>query len=485
MIDWIPTDKQKTALARTEFEILYGGSRGGGKTDAGMAFLLYNVHHPKFRGLVIRRNADDLKDWIDRATTFYKRVGGEKTGNPAEFKFPSGAIIRTGHLKDASAYTKYMGHEYQNIIVEELTHIAREDDYMKLLASCRSTIPDIKPQIFCTTNPGSIGHDWVKKRFLVPADPEIPFVDAISGRSRIYIPAQVYDNPHIMDNDPEYVKYLESLPPTLKKQWLEGSWDDFEIEGAIFGQEMMTLKQNGQICRVSHDPLLPVETWWDLGLNDYNVIGFVQKVGREVRIIDYLQTQFTDLRSLLYELKKREEQQGYDYGMFVFPHDIAVHEYSTGQSRIESFKIFSREIWGREMVEYQDYRIVPRMQKDNVDGIDAARQLLQFCYFDEVKCAEWIYALKSYHRDRIEGTNIFKSSPTHDEHSHGATAFMYGALLTENFIKQRQDEQRKIMKRHIDSILPQRDAVPDYLTGENTSKRQYTQEYMPNYLTGE
>jgi hypothetical protein len=430
-----------------------------------MAFLLYNVDNPRFRALVIRRNADDLKDWVDRATMFYDRLGAVKTGNPAEFRFPSGAVIRTGHLKDANAYMKYQGHEYHNIVLEELPQIAREEDYMRLLASCRSTVPGIKPQVFCTANPGGPGHEWVKKRFIVPADPETPFTDPISQRGRIYIPALVYDNPHIMDNDPEYVKYLESLPSTLRKQWLEGSWEDFDVDGAIFGQEMRDAKQQGRITRIPFDPILPVDTWWDLGHRDANVIWFVQQVGREIRLIDTYQVQFSNMRAILQELKDRGDGIGYKYGTFVLPHDINVHEYSTGVTRADNFVTYMRELFDRDMRLDVDYKIAPAMKYGNSDGIDAARDLLPYCWFDATKCAEGIYAMKSYHREKIDGTNVYKDKPEHDEFSHAATAFMYGAMMTKTFIQRRQETEKTALKAKAKILLPKRHTV-NYLTGE-------------------
>lgn len=478
--------KQQEAVRQTAYEIGFGGARGPGKTFAGICWLLYDVHNPRLRALVIRRNAEDLKDWVDRATQVYCVYNNAtKVGNPAEFHFPSGAVIRTGHLKDGNAYMKYQGHEYQRMLIEELTQIAREDDYMRLLASCRSTVEGLPAQIFSTFNPGGPGHDWVKKRFVVPAEAGTVFYDPVSKRSRVFISANVYDNPHIMDHDPEYVQYLESLSPTLKKQWLEGSWEDFEVDGAIFGAEMVQVKQQGRITSVPYDPLLPVETWWDLGRNDHNVVWFVQKVGREVRVIDYYTVQFSNLRSILYELKTREDVRGYKYGMFVFPHDINVHEYTEGRSRMESCKVFVREIWDRDMKEGIDYKIVPAFKKDNTDGIDAARVLLQYCWFDEVKCADGVYNLKNYHRSRIDGTDIYSNTPAHDEHSHAATAFMYGSLVTENFVKQRQDFEKKEIKKRLNTMLPERDAVPNYLTGEPVSRGRGGNQYQPNYLTGE
>jgi hypothetical protein len=229
-MDWRPHPKQEEALKRIEFEVLYGGARGGGKTDAGLVWLTDHIDKPQYRALVIRKNADDLSDWIDRAVKFYSGLGAQIAYRPAVIRFPSGAIIRTGHLKDDQAYTKYQGHEYQRMLIEELTQIPEEKRYLQLLSSCRSTVPEIKPQVFATTNPGGVGHLWVKERFVDPAPPNIPFQDKVTGRTRIYVPATVDDNPTLSENDPGYIQFLEGLKETdvdLWKAWRLGDWTTF------------------------------------------------------------------------------------------------------------------------------------------------------------------------------------------------------------------------------------------------------------------
>lgn len=236
--DWVPHPKQAQALERPEYEVLFGGARGGGKTDSGLVWLIGEryeenkrlLEHPRYRALVIRKNAEDLADWIDRAYRFFSSFGVDIAYKPAVLRFPSGAVIRTGHLKDDQSYTKYMGQEFPRILLEELTQIPSEKRYTQLIASCRSTIPEIKPQIFATTNPGGLGHGWVKKRFVDPSPPLTPFKDPVSGRSRIYIPATVDDNPTLMNADPEYVKTLDALKEVdvdLWKAWRLGDWDSF------------------------------------------------------------------------------------------------------------------------------------------------------------------------------------------------------------------------------------------------------------------
>jgi hypothetical protein len=149
---------------------------------------------------------------------------------PAILTFPSGAIVRTGHLKDDQAYTKYMGHEYQRILIEELTQIPTEKRYLQLLGSLRSTIPEIRPQAFLTTNPGGVGHGWVKGRFIDNHEPNIPFKDSETDLRRIFIPATVDDNPTLVTADPGYLRFLDGLKQTdedLWKSWRLGDWDIF------------------------------------------------------------------------------------------------------------------------------------------------------------------------------------------------------------------------------------------------------------------
>lgn len=211
------------------FEILYGGARGGGKTYAGLIWLTEYINHPRFQGLVIRRNSDDLSDWIERARYMYRDLGGEVTGKPAMIRFPSGAIIRTGHLKDDATYTKYQGHEYQKMLIEELNQIPTLERYLKLISSCRTTIPELKPQIFSTTNPGGVGHLWIKERFVDPHNPNEVFIGD-DNIKRIFIPATVDDNPVLKEADPEYVARLEALKQTdeaLYRAWRFGDWDIF------------------------------------------------------------------------------------------------------------------------------------------------------------------------------------------------------------------------------------------------------------------
>lgn len=426
-IKWKPTPKQVEALERTENEVLYGGSRGGGKTDAGMAWLLYDIQNPKYRGLVIRRNSKDLSDWVDRARQFYAHMNVQVAYNPPIFTFPWGAVIRTGHLNDANAYMQYQGHEYQRILIEELTQIPREQQYEMLISSCRSTNPELKPQIFCTANPGGPGHDWVKARFVDATTPGNRYTHPDTGRTRVFIPATVEDNPHLYDNDPDYVAMLDSLPERLKQQWRYGSWEDVPVEGAVFGPYIGDIQEKGQICQVPFEQALPVHTSWDLGHNDSTAIWFFQVYGKEIRLIDYHEDNQMSFTHYIDLLSNKSSQYGYTYGTHYFPHDFAVHEYFEGRTREAKFKTYMKEKYDIEVAKGREYVIVPRIRHLS-EAIDAGRDLMPYCWFDHEKTYQGLRMLKNYRYVWNDAMNNWGKDPFHDEASHAASAFMQIAL---------------------------------------------------------
>lgn len=418
-IHWKPQPKQEEALKQSADEILYGGSRGGGKTDAGQAWLLYDIQYPRYRALVVRRNAKDLSDWIDRARIMFAPAKGLYVNN--YFEFPSGARVYTGHLNDANAYEAYQGHEYQKMLIEELTHIPREMDYEKLLGSCRSTVEGIKPQLFATTNPDGPGYKWVKARWHIPDTPtdtikthrEITLPDGTKRtRSLVFIPARVEDNPILMQKDPNYIVFLSSIQdPELKEAWLAGSWAGMSVEGAYYTKQLQDARKNGRISVVPWEPQLPVHTWWDLGVGDSTCIGFFQVAGYQWRLIDYYEASGEGLAHYASILRSKE----YVYGEHWAPHDIEVRELGTGKSRKEMAATLGIT-----------FQVVPNLPID--DGINALRTKFPALWIDEKKCARFIDCLQNYRKEYNEKLGEFKQHPLHDWTSHAADMARYWAV---------------------------------------------------------
>ena len=413
MNEWRPHPKQEKALLSTAFETLYGGARGGGKTDTGMAWLLYDKDNPRYKALVIRQNSTDLTDWVDRARVMYSGTGAKFAYNPCIISFPSGAKIYTGHLKDENAYEKYQGHEYHRMLIEELTQIPSEERYLKLISSCRSTVDGLPARVFATANPGGVGHTWVKKRFIDPSKPNIEFKDEVSGRTRVFIPATVDDNPTLVEKDPEYIKFLESLPHDLKRQWRHGDWADIAIKGAYYQDDINHAQREGRICRVPHNYNLLVHTSWDLGIKDTQPCIFFQLDNNDIKIINYHQTDNKGYDYYLKMLRDYKDEHHYNYGTMFLPHD------GTQRSK-DTLKSFEDVL---KNCEEQYLTKVIERTKNKVVAIQKSRTIFPRCWFDAEKCSELLNALTNYRRIFNEKKNMLEDNPYHDWASHPADAF--------------------------------------------------------------
>lgn len=189
---------------------------------------------------------------------------------------------------------------------------------------------------------------------------------------------------------------------------------DFEasIEGAYYVKEMARAQEDKRITRVPYEPTVKVDTWWDLGIDDATAIWFVQDVGQERRIIDYLEVSGEGLPQIV----KRLDAKDYRWGRHVLPHDAGVRELGTGVSRVETL----------EKLGLRNIEVVP--QQEVADGINAVRLMLSKCWFDTEKCERGIEAMKQYRREWDGKRQVWRERPLHDWTSHAADAFRYGAM---------------------------------------------------------
>lgn len=230
--------------ARPEYEALYGGAAGGGKSDSLLTEALRQVHIPHYRGIIFRKTFPELADLIDRSQEIYRPSHPRAKYNDSKhyWLFPSGAKIRFGNMQHAKDRTKYQGMHFDFIGFDELTHFTWQE-YSYMMSRNRPNGPGTRVYIRGATNPGGVGHGWVKDRFITAAPPMTPIVGEYEvirpdgtvikiKRSRIFVPAVLFDNPILLSNDPMYLANMAMMPEAERDALLYGSWDSFE--GQVF-----------------------------------------------------------------------------------------------------------------------------------------------------------------------------------------------------------------------------------------------------------
>lgn len=242
---------QTTFLAAPEREVLYGGAAGGGKSYAILADALRDMTHPHFRGLILRKTTEELRELVQKSQDLYPRAypGMKWSERKMEWTAPSGAKLWMSFLENDRDVTRYQGQAFSYIAFDELTQWATPYAWNYMRSRLRTTAVGLKLYQRATTNPGGVGHGWVKKMFVDPAPWGKTFAatDLETGETlvwpkgssregqplfnRRFIPAKLSDNPYLY-KDGEYEANLLSLPEAERKKLLEGDWDI--MEGAAF-----------------------------------------------------------------------------------------------------------------------------------------------------------------------------------------------------------------------------------------------------------
>ncbi len=249
-----PQPKQREFLSNPADIVVGGGSAGGGKSFALLYEALRHVKVPGFTSIIFRRSYPEITNagglW-DQASDLYVPAGGRPIRGELEFRWKSGARVSFRHLEHHDDVHQYQGSQICYLAFDELTHFT-EHQFFYMLSRNRSTC-GIRPYVRATCNPDP---NWVKTTLLTPwVDDEYPGERAQSGdvlqfrringkvtwvppgtdkaKSIAFVRMSVYDNPALLEVNPEYLNNLEALPPVERERLLLGNWT-VRREGLVY-----------------------------------------------------------------------------------------------------------------------------------------------------------------------------------------------------------------------------------------------------------
>lgn len=246
-----PTIKQAEFLLLPAMEALYGGAAGGGKSDALLMAALQYVNVPGYAALLLRRTYADLAlpgALMDRAAEWLQGTAGKWSEKEKTWTFPSGATVTFGYLETENDKYRYQSAEFQFIGFDELTQFT-ETQYRYMFSRLRRLKgADVPLRMRSASNPGGVGHEWVKRRF----------IDEGKSHGRPFVPAKLEDNPHL--DIEEYEQSLAKLDPVTRAQLRDGSWTA-RCAGKLFKREWFEIVEQAPAN-------LRMVRYWDLAATE-------------------------------------------------------------------------------------------------------------------------------------------------------------------------------------------------------------------------
>ena len=220
-----PTGKQADFVSLDCKEALYGGAAGGGKSSALLMAALQHVDIPNYSAIIFRRTFQDLSlpdALIPRSHEWLGGTDARWDSVTHTWHFPSGATLAFGYMDSALDQYRYQGAAFQFIGWDELTQF-EEEKYRYMFSRLRALgTMNIPLRVRGASNPGGIGHRWVKRRFIDPRwkDP-----------TAIYVPARLSDNPYLREDYKDSLAYLDDV---TKARYLEGDWTVVEDNRFVY-----------------------------------------------------------------------------------------------------------------------------------------------------------------------------------------------------------------------------------------------------------
>lgn len=435
------TRKQKRFISATASEVLFGGAAGGGKSyGQTVDAFLFALKYPGSRQLLLRRTFAELdKSLIRTVLSWYPRGIFTYNSSAHTGRFSNGSCIDFGYCATENDVYQYQSAEYDVIRFDELTHFT-EAQYVYLISRVRGA-NGFPKQIKSSTNPGGVGHQWVKARFVDPSPPNVEFTGT-DGMSRIFIPSLLDDNTFLMASDPSYKSRLEALPERDKKALLYGDWNIFD------GQYFPEFNREVHVSRPFEIP----KEWrryraFDYGLDRLACYWIAIDSTRTVYV--YKELCESDL-PISTACERIIETNGDDeIYLTLAPPDMWSRSQETGRSKASLFNQYGVEVTKSSNNREAGWLAIKELLKTDANGIS------KIVIFDT--CTELIKCLPALQVDPKRPSDC--STEPHDI-THAPDALRYFAVF---FAYPAEPEKPK-------EIRVRRDIYEDYMAASSTEK---------------
>jgi len=224
-------------------ELFFGGQRGGGKSDFQLGYQEDGAleYGQGWRGIMFRKSYPELEELQARAMEIFPGEGATYKSQPSGthpfsncWYWPNGATVQMRYIEHERDYGRYHGRQFTGISFDEVTEYASPVGLFKML-SCLRSASGVPCTVRLTGNPGGVGHAWVKQRYIDSGPPMLPYHDAETGLTRMFIPSRTEDNAILLRMDPDYKQRILAATQgneALREAWLNGNWDI--VAGAFF-----------------------------------------------------------------------------------------------------------------------------------------------------------------------------------------------------------------------------------------------------------
>lgn len=366
------TTKQNHFINANADEILFGGAAGGGKSYGQLIdALMYALKYAGSKQLILRRTFPELeKSLIRTHLEFYPRppIYTYNSSNHCG-RFINGSIIDFSYCDNEKDIYKYQSAEYDVIRFDELTHFP-ETMYIYLLSRIRGANPFPK-MAKSSTNPGGIGHVWVKERFIDIGEPNV--VHQVGSSKRIFIPSKVQDNKFLLSQDPDYINRLKNLSEKDQKALLHGDWDIHD------GQYFSEFNREVHVI----DPFIIPSHWKRYIAMDYGLdMLAVLWIARDTEGNAYIYKELHEPNLIVSEATKRiiEINNGDEYEYIYAPRDLWNRRQETGKSVADIF--------------FENDLMLTKTSVNRVDGWLATKEWLKVTEQRDIETGETIKTSK-------------------------------------------------------------------------------------------